>query len=108
MNNEFDELAKSLAQSVTRRQAFKKFGVGVAGMVLATVGLSSQERGGGYCTLSVDLNGNYYTDGGCINGKCNSCISSASCSGVMPAVEVAFGACGGFPFAYDKARKCSC
>jgi hypothetical protein len=28
MNNKFDEFTKSLAQSVSRRQAFKKFGVG--------------------------------------------------------------------------------
>jgi subtilase family serine protease len=32
MNNKFDELAKGLAQSATRRQALKKFGVGLAGL----------------------------------------------------------------------------
>jgi prepilin-type N-terminal cleavage/methylation domain-containing protein/prepilin-type processing-associated H-X9-DG protein len=32
MNNQLDELAKGLAQSVTRRQALKRFGVGLAGM----------------------------------------------------------------------------
>ena len=31
MQNKFDELTKSMAQSVTRRQALKKFGVGIAG-----------------------------------------------------------------------------
>src|SRR5438128_921203 len=30
MNNKFDELTKGLAQSVTRRGALKKFGVGLA------------------------------------------------------------------------------
>jgi len=30
MNNKFDELTKSMAQSVTRRAALKKFGVGRA------------------------------------------------------------------------------
>ena len=35
MNNQFDELTKNLAQSVTRRAALKKFGVGLAGMALA-------------------------------------------------------------------------
>jgi hypothetical protein len=40
MNNEFDELAKGMAQSVTRRQALKKFGVGLAGMALACFGLA--------------------------------------------------------------------
>src|SRR5438477_6213017 len=31
MNNKFDELTKDMAQSVTRRAALKKFGVGLAG-----------------------------------------------------------------------------
>jgi len=31
MNHKFDELAKGLAQSVTRRQALKRFGVGLVG-----------------------------------------------------------------------------
>jgi hypothetical protein len=35
MNNKFDELTKSLAQSVTRRGALKKFGVSLAGVALA-------------------------------------------------------------------------
>jgi hypothetical protein len=42
MNNKFDELAKSLAQSVTRRAALKKFGVGLAGMALACFGLANK------------------------------------------------------------------
>jgi hypothetical protein len=35
MNNKFDELAKGLAQSVTRRQALKRFSLGLAGMTIA-------------------------------------------------------------------------
>jgi hypothetical protein len=35
MNNRFDELAKGLAESTTRRQALKKFSLGLAGMALA-------------------------------------------------------------------------
>jgi hypothetical protein len=31
MNNKFDELAKNLAQSITRRGALKKFGIGLTG-----------------------------------------------------------------------------
>ena len=42
MNNKFDELTKSLAQSVTRRAALKKFGVGLAGMALACFGLANK------------------------------------------------------------------
>ena len=42
MNNEFDKLTKSLAQSVTRRAALKKFGIGLAGMALAALGLANK------------------------------------------------------------------
>ena len=42
MNDKFDELAKGLAQSVTRRAALKKFAGGVAGVVLATLGLANK------------------------------------------------------------------
>jgi len=38
MNKKLDDLAKGMAQSVTRRQALKKFGVGLAGMALACLG----------------------------------------------------------------------
>src|SRR5258706_1703631 len=37
MKNIFDELAKSMAQSVTRRAALKKFRVGLAGVAIATL-----------------------------------------------------------------------
>ena len=42
MNNKFDELTKSMAQSVTRRGALKKFGLGLAGMALACFGLANK------------------------------------------------------------------
>ena len=44
MNNQFDELAKGLAQSVTRRGALKKFGLGLAGLALAALGLADSAR----------------------------------------------------------------
>ena len=44
MNDKFDELAKGLAQSATRRQALKKFGVGLAGMALACFGLANKAK----------------------------------------------------------------
>jgi hypothetical protein len=37
MNHKFDELTKSMARSVTRRAALKKFGVGIAGIALASL-----------------------------------------------------------------------
>ena len=42
MNNQFDELTKRMAQSVTRRAALKKFGAGLAGMALACFGLANK------------------------------------------------------------------
>ena len=44
MNNPFDELAKGLAQSVTRRGALKKFGVGLMGAALASLGLTKKAQ----------------------------------------------------------------
>jgi hypothetical protein len=53
MNNKFDELAKGMAKSVTRRAALKKFGIGFAGMALACFGLGNTARankhGGNTC-----------------------------------------------------------
>ena len=46
MNEKFDELTKALAQSATRRQALKKFGVGLTGMALACFGLASTANAG--------------------------------------------------------------
>jgi hypothetical protein len=44
MNDKFDELPKSLAQSITRRQPFKKFAVGLGGMALACFGLAPKSQ----------------------------------------------------------------
>ena len=46
MQNKFDELTKGLAQSVTRRQALRRVGVGLAGIVLASVGLANKAQAG--------------------------------------------------------------
>lgn len=43
MNQQFDHLTKILAQSVTRRQAFKTFGLGLAGLTLARFGLNDAQ-----------------------------------------------------------------
>ena len=42
MNDKFDQLAKGVAQSVTRRQAFKRFGFGLLGMALAGFAFSGK------------------------------------------------------------------
>ena len=49
MSNKFDELTKSLAQSVTRRAALRRFGVGLAGMALACFGLANRTEARGNC-----------------------------------------------------------
>ena len=42
MNDKFDELARNMAQSVTRRGALKKFGVGLGAIALACLGLTNK------------------------------------------------------------------
>ena len=72
MNNKFDELTKGLAQSVTRRGALKKFGVGLAGMALACFGLANKARAGAataYCVVIDSPSGG----GSFLSGHCSSC-----------------------------------
>ena len=73
MNNQFDELTKSLAQSATRRAALKKFGVGLAGMALACFGLANKASAGptGPCGWSGDPchNNKDCCSGICLPGK---------------------------------------
>jgi hypothetical protein len=71
MNDKFDELAKGLAQSVTRRGALKQFGVGLVGIALAWVGIVNQayaDRVGG--------------GPGCgkVKKMCNGCVTPYGCS----------------------------
>ena len=49
MNNQFDQLTKGMAQSVTRRAALKRFGVGFAGMALACFGLANKAEANQLC-----------------------------------------------------------
>ena len=46
MNDKFDELAKGMAQSVTRRAALRKFGVGLVGVALASLGMANRAEAG--------------------------------------------------------------
>lgn len=46
MNNQFDTLTKSMAQSVTRRAALRKFGIGLASIALTTLGLTNKAHAG--------------------------------------------------------------
>jgi hypothetical protein len=74
MNNKFDELTKSLAQSVSRRAALKKFGVGLAGMALACFGLANRAEAQGDCgcvTNADCLSGNVCASGFCVPAWCH-------------------------------------
>ena len=73
MNNKFDELTKGLAQSATRRQALKKFGVGLAGMALACFGLANRAQAGGHgpCAVLGDP---------CGKGKGSRCCNGLTCA----------------------------
>jgi hypothetical protein len=68
MNEKFDQLAKVVAQSVTRRQAFKRFGLGLVGMALACFPLSSK------ADKSCLPPGNPCAPGG-PHDNCNKCCS---------------------------------
>ncbi len=51
MNDKFDQFTKSMARSVTRRAALRRFGVGVAGAALACFGLANNAQAGRNCTI---------------------------------------------------------
>jgi len=82
MSNQFDELTKHMAQSVTRKQALKKFGVGIAGMALAWFGLAD--------SAEADNSIN----------QCNSCIRKCLRENPTSTVDQCrwqcFPTCGGF------------
>jgi hypothetical protein len=44
MNDKFDELAKSMARSVSRRGALRKFGLGLGSALLASLGLTKSAQ----------------------------------------------------------------
>jgi hypothetical protein len=72
MNDKFDQLAKSVAESVTRRQAFRRFGLGLVGMALACFGLSS--KAGEPCLPS----GSFCQNGaGPAGNQCGKCCSKS-------------------------------
>jgi len=70
MNNQFDELTKSMAQSVTRRAALKKFSLGLAGMALACFGLANKSQAAGRKTCLPDGTPSCRKDHDCCNKRC--------------------------------------
>ena len=70
MNNQFDELTKSMAQSVTRRAALKKFGVGLTGIALACFGLANGARADKAKTIPCATDADCPSGKVCCNGVC--------------------------------------
>ena len=78
--DQFDELTKGLAQSVTRRAALKKFGVGLAGMALACFGLANKAQAQAVpCQSNKDCGGGYIVC--CKTKSGNYCLAKAFCKG---------------------------
>ncbi len=78
MNDKFDELTKGLAQSATRRKALQGFGLGLAGAMLATLGLSRRAEAKWVCNCASDSLGCKPHQHGCL--KYCACF----CSGGQP------------------------
>ena len=70
MNIKFDELTKTMAQSVTRRAALERFAVGLAGMALACFGLANKAEAAKACTTHADCGTGKF----CCNGVCKQTI----------------------------------
>jgi hypothetical protein len=69
MSNRFDELAKGLALSVTRRQALKKFGVSLGSLALVCFGLANGTAAGTKSCLPTGLQCS--NDNQCCSGVCS-------------------------------------
>jgi len=67
MNTSFDELTKTMAQSVTRKQALKKFGFGLASMALAWFGFTGKTYAGGCKKTGAICRAHYE----CCSGICD-------------------------------------
>jgi hypothetical protein len=82
MNNTFDELTKQMAQSVTRRAALKKFGLGLAGIALACFGLANKAHADGVpCQSNKDCASPQIC---CKSKTGNVCTFRAFCKGTIP------------------------
>jgi len=56
MANQFDELSKALASGVSRREALRRFGVGLAGALLASAGVRKASAAPSACAVICGKN----------------------------------------------------
>jgi hypothetical protein len=77
MNERFDELTKGLAQSVSRRQALRRFGYGLAGIALAWLGLAT--------VANADTVANAK--------RCNNCVDPFGCDYTDPNFAACYNYC---------------
>jgi hypothetical protein len=106
------ELTKSLAQSVTRRTALKKFATGVVGMTLGSFGLANTARSAkhnGYCEAIGPppffipfYNGRCIDAHGCITGYSADCPANG-----VPANPYAVSGVCGDVYGVEEAARCS-
>lgn len=81
-NNKFDELAKSMAQSVTRRETMKKFGFGITALALGALGLTNKAEAakpGSRCTSDEQCAGLICYQGRCVSNHMGACRSNGDC-----------------------------
>ncbi|HAB18866.1 MAG TPA: hypothetical protein PLX89_20610 [Verrucomicrobiota bacterium] len=93
MNHPFDELAKGLARSVTRRGALKKFSVGLACFGLANkVGAATHA---GYCVANpTSLDGTaFLLNGYCLDTTTCRQMASSQCKGPLKPKNVGRNSC---------------
>jgi len=68
MDKQFDELSKSLAEEgISRKEALWKIGVSLAGVLMATVGLSAKPARAGTC---LPKGSPCFVNGQCCSGVC--------------------------------------
>jgi hypothetical protein len=86
MTDRFDELAKDLANGLSRREALRRVGLAMAGSLLAALGLAGGARaqilkgGGGrnrcHDTCEIAFNSGYITNVHACEDACHSCNST--------------------------------
>jgi hypothetical protein len=112
MNNKFDELTKSLAQSVTRRAALKKFGIGLVAAVATSLGIRSgladpKGKGNGHCVVLVDLvSGQRWYTGLCVDATTCQRGTSDLCSGKVSKQGIVQNSCDSLSW-IDPGKSCS-